>query len=152
MCNDLLLVLPPLWEVGAGRGLETLPNINVGSFLEELAPESIPRGHLGNAPHGLAPSLREGSKLDKMLLVQVGRMGLTCHLARWPVSRLELCATWVRSTALDPSSWVVPLQEAVLREWGGGGVGVQLGVGKFQTSPLCCVAQSILSNFVVLDI
>lgn len=59
--------------------------------------------------------------------------------------------TWVRSTAPDPSSWVVPLQEAVLREWSGGEVG-QLGVGKFQTSPQCCAVQSVLSNFVVLDI
>lgn len=110
--------------MGAGQSLENLPIINVGSFLEALVPEGIPLGYLKNAPHGLALSLLEGSKVDKVLLVQAGRMGLTGHLARWLVPNVELCATWVRprpfvlGCALTGSS-----SQGMVWGWGEGAAG-----------------------------
>lgn len=40
-------------------------------------------------------SLKKGSKSSKLLLVRKGQAGLTCHLVRQLLPKLELCVKWV---------------------------------------------------------
>ena len=43
-------------------------------------------------------------KFHKVLRVQAGSTGLTCHLVRWPIPTLELYMNWVRLTPPDALS------------------------------------------------